>query len=195
MGLSWQAASCTVWCSDILPLHFIVCHSTSLVHLPLQAMGWSCPLSFTRPLWMASTTLQTNWFSQTLSSTTGPTLLAMATPMGRGIMMQEALASSTPRWAGELQCKCAWGKEHWQYHSRRCLQIENFSSQGNQGADTDCHTSYNISPQCRAFSTGTSNYMAVWFMYYTDSEGIVTAKSSLSPLFISLLITHSLSSY
>ena len=83
-----------------LPLHFIVCHCTSTVHLPLQAMGWSCPMSSTQPLWMASTTLQTNWLSRTHSSTTGPTLLAMATPMGKGTMMQEALASSTPRWAG-----------------------------------------------------------------------------------------------
>ena len=92
--------------------------STSTVHLPLQVMQWSCPMSSIRPLWMASTTLQTNWFSRTLSSTTGPTLLTMATPMGKGTMMQqEALASSTPRWAGSCSASVHGAKNIVQMHA------------------------------------------------------------------------------
>ena len=83
---------------------------------PLQAMGWSCPLCSTRPHWMGSTTLLMNWSFLTLLSTTGPTLLAMATPMGKESMMQEALASSTLRWVRGAavhasMCQYDWHQE------------------------------------------------------------------------------------
>ena len=159
MGLSWQPPH--VQCGALISAPTLHCVSLHKYCTPPTAgHGVELPYVFhTAPLDGFHYTPDELVLSDTLINY-WTNFARYGNPNGKGDHDARGIGKLHPQVGGELQCKCAWGKEHWQYDNSCWLEIENFASQGRQGADADCHTSYNISPQYRVFSTGISNYMA-----------------------------------